>query len=99
MSKRFIITIITLLVIGISATAAVLLAKGYIISPQTGKILSTGLISVTSDPDGASIFIDGHLTSATNATIPSLPAKTYDVKIVKEGYIPCLLYTSPRPRD
>lgn len=87
-NKRFMITLVTLIVIGISATVAVMLAKGYTISPQTGKILSTGLISVTSDPDGASIFIDGHLTSATNATIPSLPAKTYDVKIVKEGYIP-----------
>lgn len=87
MNKRFLITLITLTVIGISATVAVFLAKGYTISPQTGKLQGTGLISVTSDPDGASIFIDGHLTSATNATIPSLPAKTYDVRIVKEGYI------------
>lgn len=86
-NKRFIITIVTLIVIGASATGAVMLAKGYTISPQTGKLQGTGLISVTSDPDGASIFIDGHLTSATNATIPSLPAKTYEVKIVKEGYI------------
>lgn len=87
MSRRTALTILTLIIIIVAASIGIFLAKGYRISPQTGTFQGTGIISATSEPDGASIFIDGHLTSATNATIPSLPPKTYTVKIVKEGFI------------
>lgn len=88
MSKRFIITIITLLVIALSAGVVILLAKGYTISPSEKRIVGTGIITVASQPDSASVFIDGHLTTATNATISSLSPKTYSVRVVKEGFIP-----------
>lgn len=88
MSKRFIFTLLTLVVIAVVAAGAVLLAKGYRLSPTTGTISGTGIISVTSLPDQASVYLDGHLTSATNATINSLSPKSYQVRIVKEGYIP-----------
>lgn len=67
---------------------AVFLAKGYIFSTQENRIIGTGIISVTSEPDSASVFIDDHLTTATNATISSLPPKKYTIKVVKEGFIP-----------
>ena len=88
MSKHFIITIITLLLIVIGAGIAVLITKGYTFSPKEGRIVGTGILSVASVPDGASVYIDGHLTTATNTTISSLSPKSYNVKIVKEGYIP-----------
>lgn len=88
MSKRFIITIITLFVIGIAAGIAIFLAKGYTFSTNEKKILGTGIITITSEPDAASVFVDGHLTTATNATISSLQPKTYSIKVVKEGFIP-----------
>lgn len=88
MSKRFIITIITLLVIAISAGIAIFFAKGYSISTKEKRIVGTGIMTIKSEPDAASIFIDGHLTTATNATISSLSPKTYLIKIVKEGFIP-----------
>lgn len=88
MSKRFIITLGTLLVIGVAATAAIFLAKGYTFSTEDKKIVGTGIITITSIPDAASVFIDGHLTTATNATVPSLPPKEYTVRVVKEGFIP-----------
>ncbi len=88
MSKHFIITILTLIVIGIGAGAAVLITKGYSFSPKEGRLVGTGIMSVASLPDGASVYIDGHLTSATNTSISSLSPQKYDVKIVKEGYIP-----------
>ena len=61
--------------------------KGYIFNFGNGKIgiLGTGLLAATSQPDSAGIYIDGHLTSATNNTI-SLPPGEYDVKIIKSGY-------------
>lgn len=88
MSKRFIITIITLLVIGVAAGGAILLAKGYTFSPKEKRIVGTGIITVASEPDAASVFVDGHLTTATNATISSLSPKTYTLRVVKEGFIP-----------
>lgn len=88
MSKKFIITIITLVAIAIVAAVAILLAKGYTFSPKEKKIVGTGIITVSSEPNAASVFIDGHLTTATNATVSSLTPKNYLVKIIKEGFIP-----------
>ena len=88
MSRRFIITITTLLVIGVAASIAIFFAKGYTFSTTEKKIVGTGIITISSEPDAASVFIDGHLTTATNATISSLPPKKYSVKVVKEGFIP-----------
>lgn len=87
MRKRFIYTIITLIVIALAAFIVSLLAKGYRISTKTGAITGTGIISVNSTPDQASVYLDSHLTAATNSTINSLTPKNYTVKIVKEGYI------------
>lgn len=88
MSKRFLLTLATLIIIGGAALVAVFLTKGYTFSPESGRIVGTGIISVASLPDGASIYLDGHLTSATNTNIGNLPPKTYKVKISKEGFIP-----------
>lgn len=88
MSKKFIITIATLIAIVAIAAVAIFLAKGYTFSTQEKRIVGTGIITVTSEPDAASVFIDGHLTTATNTTIASLTPKKYSVKIVKEGFIP-----------
>jgi hypothetical protein len=87
MSRRFIITMSTILIIIAIASVAVFLAKGYRFSPKTGSITGTGILSITSAPDQASVFLDGHLTTATNANINSLVPKEYDVKITKEGFI------------
>lgn len=88
MSKRFIFTIFTLVFISVTAGVAVFLAKGYTFNPKEGRVVGTGIIAVTSIPDAASVYIDGHLTTATNATISSLVPKEYDVKLVKDEYIP-----------
>lgn len=88
MSKRFILTIITLVVIALVASIAIFFAKGYTFSPKEKKVVGTGIITITSEPDAASVYIDGHLTTATNTTISSLTPKDYSIKIVKEGFIP-----------
>ena len=86
-SKRFLLTILILVIIAVGAGIAVFFTKGYRISPETGTILGTGIISVTSVPDQASIFLDGRLIGATNENIKSLPPKEYLITIKKEGYI------------
>lgn len=88
MSKRFIFTIITLIAIVIAAAIAIFLAKGYTFSPKEKRIVGTGIMTISSEPDAASVYIDGHLTTATNTTVASLSPKSYDVKVIKEGFIP-----------
>ncbi|MFA5932451.1 MAG: PEGA domain-containing protein [Microgenomates group bacterium] len=86
-SKRFLITVATVVIIAIVAIAAIYLSKGYTFSTSEKKLKGTGIITVTSLPDGASVYIDGHLTTATNATLSQLSPKTYNIKLVKEGFI------------
>ena len=88
MSKQFVFTVFSLVLIAVIAGAAIFLAKGYRYQTDTGTFAGTGIISVTSLPDQASVYLDGHLTTATDDNITSLPPKTYKVRIVKEGYVP-----------
>lgn len=88
MSRKFIVTIATLIVIAVSAGGAILIARGYTFSPTEKRIVGTGIITVTSEPDAASVYVDGHLTTATDATISSLSPKKYTVRVIKEGFIP-----------
>lgn len=88
MSKRFLLTLLTLIAIGLGALGAFFFVKGYTFSPEIGKVVGTGIISVTSVPDGASVYLDGHLVTATNANISQLEPKEYQVKVLKESFIP-----------
>jgi len=88
MSKQFLFTLFSLILIGLIAGGAIFLAKGYRYQSDTGTFSGTGIISVSSLPDQASVYLDGHLTTATDDNITSLPPKNYKVRIVKEGYIP-----------
>ncbi|MBI4089221.1 MAG: PEGA domain-containing protein [Candidatus Levybacteria bacterium] len=88
MKKVFLyIAIFLFLIVG--TIVVVLYGRGYNFSFGNGKvgILGTGLLAATSQPDGAGIYINNHLTSATNNTI-SLSPGIYDVKIAKSGYFP-----------
>ncbi len=63
--------------------------RGYRLSfsPGDNVISGTGLLVTTSKPDGARVFINDHLTTATDSTINLAPG-TYKVKITKQGYLP-----------
>ena len=83
---RILLTILTFIVVFTLGTAAFMYARGYRLNLRENTINPTGLLVLKSDPDGAQIFIDNELKSATNTTM-SLPPGTYDVRIEKEGYI------------
>lgn len=82
---RVFIFLSTLLVVGIIGVIASYYARGYRFD-QTLKLNPSGLLVANSDPNGAQIFIDGELKTATNATI-NLPPGTYDAAIRKEGFL------------
>jgi len=64
------------------------LARGYKISFNQGSFVkATGLISATSTPKSASVYINNRLTTATDDTI-NLPPGNYQIKIIKDGYLP-----------
>jgi hypothetical protein len=83
---RFIIFLITLIVVITAGTVAALYARGYRFDSSNGELTPNGLLVLKSAPDGAQIFIDGELKTATNANI-HLPPGTYDISVRKEGYI------------
>lgn len=89
MKKRLILSLFILLLLGLATVVVVLFGKGYRFTRgQEGIELSgTGLLVAKSKPDGAGIFVNNHLTSATDNTI-NLSEGEYNIKIVKQGYFP-----------
>jgi len=87
--KQIFISFSVLLLIIITTILVILYGKGYRIFVQHGQptISNTGIINLSSDPTAAQVFIDGHLTTATNNSLNLTPGK-YSVTIVKEGYLP-----------
>jgi hypothetical protein len=71
----------------IATILVVAYGKGYRPDFGSGKIdlTNTGLLVTTSLPDGASVYVNGKLKTATDNTINLAPG-SYDVKIQKEGY-------------
>lgn len=89
MKKQLFISLGILLLM-VTATAAIIFyGKGYRFGFNQGTpaVSGTGLLVVTSAPDGAQVFINGHLTTATDNTINLTPGE-YNVKIFKDGYFP-----------
>lgn len=84
-AHRIIITLGTAIILLTVGIIAIFWARGFKINPQTG-ISRTGLIVANSVPDGAKVFLDDKLVSATNATISFLEPKNYNVKITKDGF-------------
>lgn len=89
MNKRISIYILTSLFLIFATVGIIFYGKGYIFNFEKGKIEISvnGLLAATSNPDGAGIYINDHLTSATNNSISLSPGE-YDVKIAKDGYFP-----------
>lgn len=90
MKKELLIPLIIVLSLLVGTTIVVLYGRGYRFgfSPNgRPEILGTGLLVATSMPDGAGVYINDHLTTATDNTINLAPGE-YNVKIVKDGYFP-----------
>lgn len=66
---------------------AVFLARGYRVDISSQTVATTGILVATSDPDGAGVWINGTLKTATNNTLNLIPGR-YQIKIAKDGYTP-----------
>ena len=86
--KSFFTLISAITFIVITTYLISMFASGYRITLKPGSILTaTGLLSATSNPKGALVYINDKLTTATDDTV-NLSPETYNVKIVKDGYLP-----------
>jgi len=83
---RVLVLLSTSIIVGIIGYFVSLVARGYQFDTVNYKFLANGILVAKSDPDGASIIIDGNLKGATNTNL-KLPPKSYDVEIKKNGYI------------
>jgi len=79
---------LVMVLIIVTTIFVIMYGKGYRIFVQHGTptLSNTGILNVSSDPTGAQVFIDGHLTTATNNSINLTPGH-YSITIVKDGYL------------
>src|SRR5260221_316874 len=55
-------------------------------TPRAGA-KDEGAVSVTSDPSGAAVFIDGAFVGRTPLTVPALAAGDHRLRLVKDDYL------------
>lgn len=73
----------------ISAPLVVLYTAGYRYSFGTGRVVQTGVLSITTFPKSASISIDGELMSGrTPLVLDNVLPGEHEVLVQKEGYVP-----------
>ncbi len=87
MNKRLLITLLAFGLIAAGSWTAIQYAKGYRPNLKNKTVSATGLLVANSFPNGASVYLNDKLTTATDNTL-NLPPEQYDVKIIKDGYIP-----------
>lgn len=79
------ITFVTVCVVLGTAATIIAYGRGYRFDFNSTNVRPTGLMSATSQPVGAQVFIDGKLRAATDISFTIDPG-WYTVTIAKEGY-------------
>lgn len=85
--KHLLVPLSILLFLIIGTVGVVIYGKGYRLTFQQGEphVAKTGILHTTSMPTGAQVYINGHLTTATNNSTNLVPGK-YTITISKDGY-------------
>jgi len=82
-------TLLTLVILLGITTLIFLYTSGFRIrkdEEETVNLATTGMVSAKSIPEGASVFLDDELITATNDTISGLEPGFHELRIVKKGY-------------
>lgn len=85
--RSFLLPFLTIATILIVSAVLILFGRGYRLDFGKNSLRTTGLISATSDPIGAQVFVDGKLKTATNNSF-SIDPGWYTLTISKDGFIP-----------
>lgn len=93
------ISIIGILIVFGATFAAILYGRGYRVTfNDSNGISGTGILVLNSFPEGARVYIDDNLTTATDNTINLSPGD-YTVRIEKDGYYPWQKYVLVRREE
>ena len=97
MNKKHIIqSLVTGLILLSVTTALFLYTSGYRVSKPSKddknqnqiQVKQTGMIGAKSIPEGANVYLNGNLVTATNDTISNLkPGEKYELTIKKSGFV------------
>ncbi len=89
MRKQLTISVLIIVLLLTATFLVILYGTGYRFDLGGGKpdFFGTGLLVATSKPNGAQVFVNGHLTTATDNTLNLTPG-TYTIRIFKDGYFP-----------
>lgn len=98
MNRRNLLIVLTVVLLAVATLLVIIFARGYQLDLKTARLAPTGILVATSDPDGAQVYIDGKLTTATNNTINLAPGK-YSVKIAKDGFSPWEKQVTIKPEE
>lgn len=82
---RLFLTLLGIVVVVIGTASLVLFAQGYRPNPTTNSLSPTGILVAQSYPDGAQIYLNGQLKSATNTSL-NLPPGRYTIEIKMDGF-------------
>ncbi len=82
---RLLIFLVSILIVTSVSVFVSYYARGFVFDIKTLRFLPNGLLVIKSEPDGASVYVDGALKTATNATV-SLSPGVYDIEVKKDGY-------------
>ncbi len=82
---RLILSLATLGFIAVTAFLVLKTAQGYRLDLKNKAFSSTGILAATSVPEGAQIWIDGKLKTATDDNINLTPGQ-YQIEIKKDGF-------------
>ena len=85
---RILVLISTFLILTVVGGFAIMFARGYRIDTgdDTLSLSPRGLLVANSDPNGAQVYVNGELRTATNNTI-SLRPDEYEIEIKKQGFL------------
>lgn len=88
-NQKSLLIILSVALIVVSSTFLIsIFARGYRLDTSSGfQLKATGLLSVTSKPKLASVYVNNLLKTVTDDTI-NLPPGSYHLKITKNGYYP-----------
>ena len=71
------------------APAISLHALGYVIDPKTFRLVKTGIISISTEPERANVWVNEKLQrDTTSFAVTGLLPNVYQVKVAMEGYQP-----------
>lgn len=85
---RRVVFLVFTLAFFMAAPAVVLYTSGYRINWRTGRVVQTGLISITSTPRTATVAVDGKTVGKTPIVVDAVSEGEHVVRMEKAGYYP-----------